>query len=170
MLGNRLKTIIRELNSFESVRLSPELKGFADLLGKNERKMGRIVNVAMSYEEERERLVREEDRVRTICELPANALKLDLILEELERMRQSGGKDYKVMSFLLREGSRICSYHGLYTHAISLLLVIPDFTGIEMLLDDFIRSLKRTHSYEQRKHLLPEREEELIENLLKTAR
>jgi hypothetical protein len=47
-------------------------------------------------------------------------------------------------------------------------MVIPDFNGIELLLDDFVKFLKRKHSYESKK-LLNDRENELVGKLLTIA-
>jgi hypothetical protein len=49
-----------------------------------------------------------------------------------DKLEQS---DYKTLCFYLREASRICEYHGLYYEAIVLLFVVPDFAGIDNLVD-----------------------------------
>jgi hypothetical protein len=107
-----------------------------------------------------------------ICGLPSNALKLDLICDELNKYCKKGkleSADYKPLCFYLREASRICQYHELYYEAIVLLFVVPDFSGIERLVDDFASHLKRTTSYEAKKMLSTE-ENDLVEKLLTLAR
>lgn len=96
--------------------------------------MKRVVYVEMSYEEEKQEIgKRRESKLEVICSLPANALKLDLICEELlkfTRKEKLESNDYKQLCFYLREASRICQYHGLFYEALVLLYVVPDFTGI----------------------------------------
>lgn len=69
----------------------------------------------------------------------------------------------------MREASRICEYHGLYYEAIVLLFVVPDFAGIDKLVDELAQHLKRTTPYEAKK-LLNSSEADLIEKLLTLAR
>lgn len=55
------------------------------------------------------------------------------------------------LRFYLRESSRVCQFHGLYKEAIIFLMVIPDFLGIDLLLDDLVEHCKAESSYENKK-------------------
>jgi hypothetical protein len=82
-------------------------------------------------------------------------MKLDLMIEQLLKHSQEGVTDrnLKEVRYYLRESSRVCHFHKLYLEAIIFLMVIPDFYGIDLLLDDLIDQAKENCSYEKKSFL-----------------
>ena len=55
---------------------------FTALFGKSLPKVKRVVYVEMTFEEEKREVIRRNAEIlKTICQLPSNALKLDLICD-----------------------------------------------------------------------------------------
>ena len=76
-------------------------------------------------------------------------MKLDLMIEQLVRISKEevNNNNMKETRFYLRECSRVCHFHQLNLEAIVFLMVIPDFYGIDLLLDDVVLRAKEAFTF-----------------------